>query len=170
MTFCITLKTGFRNFTKQIAMFSSKIQHLKRFHKFQFLPVTVNQFVRNASTTETLEPVKMSYATFESTLAQNNTSPLIVMHGLFGSKSNWKSLCKTIQKKSNPQRKVIAVDARNHGESEHNEHHTYAHMAADIRALYDQLGIKKAALMGHSMGGRAVMLFTLKYVSVLSIF
>lgn len=146
-------------------MLCTKFQHLKQFQKLQFIPINFNQLVRNVST-ETLEPIKMSYATFESTLAQNNTSPLIVMHGLFGSKSNWKSLCKAIQKKSNPQRKVIAIDARNHGESEHNDHHTYAHMAADIRALYDQLGVKKAALMGHSMGGRAVMLFTLKYVSV----
>lgn len=147
-------------------MYSSMIHYIKHFNKCQVSLAALIQLTRCLSTAETLEPIKMSYATYESTVAQNNTSPLIVMHGLFGSKSNWKSLCKAIQKKSTPLRKVIAVDARNHGESEHNVNHTYAHIAEDIRAFYDQLGIKKAALMGHSMGGRAVMLFTLKYVSV----
>lgn len=149
-------------------MYSSKVHYFKYFNKSQVYPVAFTQLRRCLSTAETLEPIKMSYATYESTIAPNNISPLIVMHGLFGSKSNWKSLCKAIQKKSNPSRKVIAVDARNHGESDHNENHTYAHMAEDIRAFYDQLGVKKATLMGHSMGGRAVMLFTLKYVSIKS--
>lgn len=124
------------------------------------------QVIRCISTTETLDPVNLSYATYESTIASDSTSPVIVLHGLFGSKSNWNSLCKAIQRKSDPPRKIIAVDARNHGESPHNDYHTYPHMAADIRALYEQIGIKKACLLGHSMGGRAVMLFSLKYVSI----
>lgn len=147
-------------------MYSSSRQYFKYLNKKQPIPAILHQLTRYVSTTETLEPIKMSYATFENTTILNQTDPLIVMHGLLGSKSNWKSLCKVIQKRSSPQRTVIAVDARNHGESQHNENHTYAHLAADIRALYDQLGIKKAALLGHSMGGRAVMLFTLKYVSI----
>ncbi|KAJ8917347.1 hypothetical protein NQ315_002369 [Exocentrus adspersus] len=118
---------------------------------------------RFLSSTETLEPVKLSYATYESTVPEAQAAPLLIMHGLFGSKGNWNSLCKVYQQKTDPNRKIVAIDARNHGDSPHSHNHTYAHMAADIRDLLEQLRLDKVALMGHSMGGRAVMLFALKY-------
>ena len=62
--------------------------------------------------------------------------------------------------------KVIAVDARNHGDSPHTAEHTYPHIVEDIKALMENLNIKKASLIGHSMGGRAMMLMALKYVSI----
>nr|CAI5834017.1 unnamed protein product [Callosobruchus analis] len=121
--------------------------------------------LRLSTNADTLEPVKLSYATYESTTADkpSQAAPLVIMHGLFGSKSNWNSLCKVYQQKCNPQRKIIAVDARNHGDSPHSSEHTYAHLAADLKSLLNQLAVEKAALLGHSMGGRAVMLFALKY-------
>ncbi|KAJ8984150.1 hypothetical protein NQ317_017801 [Molorchus minor] len=123
---------------------------------------------RNFSSAETLEPVKLAYATYESTKSEGVQGvPLVILHGLFGSKSNWNSLCKVYQQKTDPQRKIIAADARNHGDSAKSTSHTYAHMAADIKHLLEDLGIDKASLMGHSMGGRAVMLFALKYVAIL---
>ncbi|XP_023015213.2 sn-1-specific diacylglycerol lipase ABHD11-like isoform X2 [Leptinotarsa decemlineata] len=124
-----------------------------------------HQIFRNVSSSEALEPVKMAYATYESTGLDiiNQASPLLIMHGLFGSKSNWNSLCKAYHQKFDPTRKIIAMDARNHGDSPHSENHTYTYLANDIKALFDQLNLKKGALMGHSMGGRAVMLFALKY-------
>lgn len=125
---------------------------------------TITAFRTLSTNTETLEPVEMSYATYESAAGSSQTPPLIIMHGLFGSKSNWNSLCKVYNQKTSPPRKIIAIDARNHGDSAHSQDHTYAHLAADIRALYDRLNIQKAALMGHSMGGRAMMMFALKYV------
>ncbi|VEN53243.1 unnamed protein product [Callosobruchus maculatus] len=120
---------------------------------------------RLTTNADTLQPVNLSYATYESTTADrpSQAAPLVIMHGLFGSKSNWNSLSKVYQQKCNPQRKVIAVDARNHGDSPHSSEHTYAHLAADLKSLLNQLGVEKAAFMGHSMGGRAVMLFALKY-------
>lgn len=39
-------------------------------------------------------------------------------------------------------------------------------MAEDLMGLYRRLGLQKAALLGHSMGGRAMMAFALKYVSM----
>lgn len=110
------------------------------------------------------ETVKLSYNSYETTNTKTESHPLVVMHGLFGSKQNWKSLCKAIQQKSNPYRKVIAVDARNHGESPHTDQHSYELMAEDIHDLLKELNIPKATIMGHSMGGRAMMYFALKYV------
>ncbi|CAH1994444.1 unnamed protein product [Acanthoscelides obtectus] len=129
------------------------------------ISLSSNIIFRQSSNADTLKPVKLSYATYESTTSDrsNQAAPLVIMHGLFGSKSNWNSLCKVYQQKCHPQRKIVAIDSRNHGDSPHSDEHTYAHLAADIKALLEQLGIEKAALLGHSMGGRAVMLFALKY-------
>lgn len=56
------------------------------------------------------------------------------------------------------------MDARNHGESPHTDQHTTQLMATDVAHLIKSLGIKRTALMGHSMGGRAMMYFALQYV------
>lgn len=124
----------------------------------------LKNFSTNNQKLNKYETVKLSYNSYETTNTKSESYPLVVMHGLFGSKQNWKSLCKAIQQKANPYRKVIAVDARNHGESPHTEHHSYEHMAEDIYELLKELNIPKATIMGHSMGGRAMMYFALKYV------
>ncbi|KAK6642162.1 hypothetical protein RUM44_013885 [Polyplax serrata] len=105
----------------------------------------------------TVRPIKMSYTSYEQTKGVGDSDePIIIMHGLLGSKTNWNSLSKAIHNKT--KKKVVAVDARNHGESPHTTELTYNHLAADIKALMDDLSFKKATLIGHSMGGRAVML------------
>lgn len=45
--------------------------------------------------------------------------------------------------------------------------HSYEHMVADLVALYKKLNIEKASVIGHSMGGRAMMLLALQYVRIL---
>lgn len=53
-------------------------------------------------------PVKLAYASYESTKelsSESAKSPILIMHGLFGSKSNWNSLSKSIHQKTN--RKVF---------------------------------------------------------------
>ncbi|XP_014481201.1 PREDICTED: alpha/beta hydrolase domain-containing protein 11-like isoform X2 [Dinoponera quadriceps] len=107
-------------------------------------------------------PVKLAYASYES-LKKNeqNLPPIIIMHGLFGSKNNWNSLSKTIHEKT--KRKVIAVDARNHGDSPHTSDMSYKDMAEDVIQLMQDLGLDKALLVGHSMGGSAMMYTALNY-------
>jgi abhydrolase domain-containing protein 11 len=97
----------------------------------------------------------MAYSSYESTKLPS-TCPLVIMHGLLGSKSNWRSLSKSLHAKTG--RKVVAVDARNHGDSPHDENLSYNHMAEDVRSLLTNLGIEQSVLLGHSMGGRAMML------------
>lgn len=60
--------------------------------------------------------------------------------------------------------KIITVDARNHGDSPHVANQTYQLMAEDIKFLMKDLGVNKASLIGHSMGGRAVMYLAVTYV------
>ncbi|OAD62969.1 Abhydrolase domain-containing protein 11 [Eufriesea mexicana] len=81
--------------------------------------------------------------------------PIIIMHGLFGSKTNWNILSKSIHQQTD--RKVITIDARNHGDSPHSADMTYKHMAQDVVKLMNDLGFEKSTLIGHSMGGSAMM-------------
>lgn len=136
-------------------MFLYRHQRLVTFKLKQFIKI-----INRSGSTSTLDPVKLAYASYESTgFSESSSPPLIVKHGLFGSKSNWNSLCKVYQNKTN--RKVIAVDARNHGDSPHSSQHSYEHLAADLNELMRQLHLEKASFLGHSMGGRAVMYFAL---------
>lgn len=114
----------------------------------------------------TLQPIKMSHNVFNA-IEDSKAPPLIIMHGLFGSKANWNSLCKAFVKQLQPHRNVFSVDARNHGDSLHSDSHTYHDLVEDVRFFLQELGVNKASLLGHSMGGRAVMLCALKYVSVI---
>lgn len=61
---------------------------------------------------------------------------------------------------------MIALDARNHGESPHSPHHRYVDLAEDVHLFCKEHKIPKAVVIGHSMGGRAMMVFALKYVSL----
>lgn len=56
------------------------------------------------------------------------------------------------------------MDARNHGDSGQSPEHSYELMADDLREFHRQNGIDRSVLLGHSMGGRAAMVFALKYV------
>lgn len=73
------------------------------------------------------------------------------------------SLCKAFAQKTKPLRKIISIDARNHGESPHTSEHSYHLMSEDIAKFLNDRKIEKASVLGHSMGGRAMMYFTLNY-------
>jgi len=84
--------------------------------------------------------------------------PLLILHGLFGSKQNWRSLSKSLTQRLS--RKVYALDLRNHGSSPHSVRdgvHTYESMANDVRALVANMGWEDVSVMGHSMGGKVSM-------------
>ncbi|KAJ8711371.1 hypothetical protein PYW07_008613 [Mythimna separata] len=56
---------------------------------------------------------------------------------------------------------VVAVDARNHGDSPHTDDHDYFSLAADVSQLISDLSIEKSTIIGHSMGGRTAMVLAL---------
>ena len=90
---------------------------------------------------------------------QGEGFPLLIIHGLFGSADNWR----TLSKKFAETYRVIAVDLRNHGRSPHLPGMSYAEMAADLLALMDKLGLEKAHVLGHSMGGKVAMQLALNH-------
>lgn len=88
-----------------------------------------------------------------------NGSPLIILHGLYGSSDNWISIGKVLSSHF----QVFILDQRNHGHSPHSMNHTYKAMREDLREFMDDHKIKKATLIGHSMGGKTAMLFASTY-------
>lgn len=81
--------------------------------------------------------------------------PLIILHGLFGSRDNWH----TVATRLADIRRVITVDLPNHGESPHTTRFDYDSMAAAVAETLDGLSIRDCDLMGHSLGGKAAMRF-----------
>jgi len=86
-------------------------------------------------------------------------SPLIILHGLFGTLENWGSQISTLSQ----QHQVIAVDLRNHGQSPHSNAMDYPLMAQDVINLMDNLELNAADVIGHSMGGKVAMQIALNY-------
>ncbi|KAK3297562.1 Alpha/Beta hydrolase protein [Chaetomium fimeti] len=82
-------------------------------------------------------------------VADKQTSPIIFMHGLFGSKKNNRTISKVLAR--DLRRHVYAVDLRNHGDSPHDHRHDYPAMAADVADFIRQHGLKEPTLIGHSM-------------------
>ncbi len=85
--------------------------------------------------------------------------PLFILHGFLGSKQNWHSIATQLSK----QFYCIVPDARNHGDSFHDERMTYSDMSEDIMALINHLGFSGINLLGHSMGGKTAMTIALTY-------
>lgn len=82
-------------------------------------------------------------------------TPLIILHGLFGSSDNWL----THAKKLSNYFKVYLVDQRNHGHSPWSDDFSYQIMADDLHQLVTTEKLTNFILMGHSMGGKTAMLY-----------
>ncbi|KZT59160.1 alpha/beta-hydrolase [Calocera cornea HHB12733] len=101
----------------------------------------------------------LAFETFQPSVPEPG-GPLIIVHGLFGSKQNWRSLMKLLGTALG--RRVYTLDMRNHGTSPHNPKMDYVTMGEDILQFMLQHKIKKdVTLMGHSMGGKVVMALAL---------
>lgn len=106
-----------------------------------------------ASQPTPIAPMPVALA-FEDT---GSGAPLLLLHGLYGSSSNWRRIAKSLSDRH----RVLSVDLRNHGASPWAATMTYAEMAADVAALIDRLGLERPAVLGHSMGGKVAMTLAL---------
>jgi esterase len=86
-------------------------------------------------------------------------TPIIILHGLFGSSDNWLTQGKILGEKH----RVYMLDARNHGQSPWSDTFDYNSMAADLKEFMDDYSIINPILIGHSMGGKTVMQFAMNY-------
>lgn len=87
-----------------------------------------------------------------------NGAPVIVLHGLFGSGTNWRSFSRALA----DDWQLHLLDLRNHGQTPHTDSMTYPEMASDLRAYLDEKKLDAAIVLGHSMGGKVAMRFALE--------
>lgn len=87
--------------------------------------------------------------------------PLILLHGLGGAAAEWRRVAEHFRERY----RVLALDQRGHGDSEHAPAHSYAtaDYVADLEAFADALGLERFVLTGHSMGGHTTIAFTARH-------
>ncbi|XP_075384607.1 sn-1-specific diacylglycerol lipase ABHD11 isoform X2 [Tenrec ecaudatus] len=102
-------------------------------------------------------PLPLSYSLVDG---EGSRPALVFLHGLFGCRNNFNSIAKTLAQRTG--RKVLTVDARNHGDSPHSPDMSYEAMSRDLQGLLPELGLAPCVLIGHSMGGKTAMLLALQ--------
>lgn len=83
--------------------------------------------------------------------------PMVLLHGLFGSATNWRGVARSLGDRY----RVLVPDARNHGRSPHDMVMTYSAMVEDVVQWSNMLGLNRAIFLGHSMGGKTAMTLAL---------
>ncbi|WP_129127018.1 alpha/beta fold hydrolase [Geomonas oryzae] len=115
--------------------------------------------------TEILSYGKVSYLTNTTT---GNRTPIVMLHGFGGEKDNWDRF----SKKLTDDYRLIIPDLPGHGDSLQDMSLNYGveEQAKRLKQLLDALGVRKAHLVGNSMGGAIALRFTSLYPqSVLSL-
>lgn len=103
--------------------------------------------------------MKLFYRTF------GEGKPLIILHGLFGISDNWVTFGKKIAELGY---QVFIPDQRNHGQSPHSDVFNYLAMTDDIYDFIEENKIENPILLGHSMGGKVSIRFTLENPELIS--
>ncbi|MEV0762735.1 alpha/beta fold hydrolase [Nocardia sp. NPDC050435] len=100
---------------------------------------------------KTWDGLELSYRVWEG-----DGAPVVLQHGVVADTgANWigMGVVRALQAAGHA---VVSLDARGHGRSEkpHDaSRYSWAAMAKDVRALYDELGVTEVAQVGYSMGG-----------------
>jgi len=88
-------------------------------------------------------------------------SPVVFVHGFSNDRFVWEDLARALPETSRP----ICYDLRGHGDSGwsiDSRYHLLDH-ARDLAELFDALGLERAALVGHSLGGNVATLFAARH-------
>lgn len=92
---------------------------------------------------------------------EGSGTPVVLLHGFTGSTKSWSRLIQAFKNEF----QTIAIDLPGHGETKvsSGENYSMEQTCESIKAILDQLEIKKAAFIGYSMGGRTALAFANMY-------
>lgn len=96
--------------------------------------------------------------------AASERTPVIILHGVFGTSDNWQTFGKVLAE----EHQVFLVDLRNHGQSPHSDRFDYPAMADDLQEFVKSQDLSRPVVLGHSMGGKAAMFFAVRHPDLLS--
>lgn len=91
--------------------------------------------------------------------------PLLILHGYFGMGDNWKTHANNLAEEGF---EVHLIDQRNHGRSFHADAFDYELLVEDLHSYIVHHQLKNVDLLGHSMGGKTVMLFATEYPELIN--
>jgi len=94
--------------------------------------------------------------------AGSGERPFVLVHGFTGSRDDFREHVPELARSG----RTIALDQRGHGGSTNSgraEDYTLDGLVADLAAAFDALGIARADLLGHSLGGMVALRFTLDH-------
>jgi pimeloyl-ACP methyl ester carboxylesterase len=86
--------------------------------------------------------------------------PVVLLHGLSATRRNVVQGSRALVKRGY---RLIAYDARGHGQSQPGPSYEYSDLVEDLEAVLAELGVDSAALVGSSMGAATAMAFTLEH-------
>lgn len=78
--------------------------------------------------------------------------PVVLVHGARAHAGWWDQIAETLRIDA----QVVALDLSGHGQSQWRRRYLTVFWAREVLAVLDQLGVPRAVLVGHSMGGRVV--------------
>jgi len=82
---------------------------------------------------------------------------VVILHGLFGISDNWV----TFGRQLGGHYSVYIPDLRNHGQSPHSAVFDFPALEQDLAEFTEDHGLEQIILLGHSLGGKTVMCYTL---------
>ena len=86
--------------------------------------------------------------------------PLIILHGLLGISDNWVAFARRLSEKGF---RIMIPDQRNHGQSPHHPVLNYYALTDDLSEFIETHHLEKPVILGHSMGGKVAMRYTLEH-------
>ncbi|KAK9471331.1 Alpha/Beta hydrolase protein [Dipodascopsis tothii] len=124
-------------------------------------------FSASAATRKT-EPVELVFQKLEvpKGTERSGQPPILILHGLFGSKQNNRTVGKIFARDLG--RDVYVMDLRNHGHSPHAPQHDYPALALDVEHFIDTHGLGPSVVIGHSMGAKTAMAVALRRPELVS--
>ena len=100
-----------------------------------------------------------------SKILSGSNKNILILHGFLGSGDNWISIARKLNLLGHT---VHLIDQRNHGRSFHSEKFDYNLMCEDLFNYIRHHNIDNSILIGHSMGGKTAMNFSLIHPTLVS--
>ena len=88
--------------------------------------------------------------------------PVIVLHGLFGLSDNLVTFGRQLAEHYS----IYIPDLRNHGQSPHSKVFDFPSLEDDLNEMIEDNGLNNIFLIGHSLGGKTAMFFTLHHPGI----
>ncbi|MEK3882342.1 alpha/beta hydrolase [Paenibacillus sp. PL2-23] len=110
--------------------------------------------------------VRLAY--YDSKESHGLDTALVLLHGYCGSSAYWEKVVDELAASI----RIIAPDARGHGDSSSPDEETYTMelFAEDLAGLFNAIGVRRAVLLGHSLGGYITLAFAERHSEKLAAF